>query len=173
MKKIRLIPLLVALFMLLPAFVSCDKDDDKDEPNPGDSTLDVGKITGSYSGSLGYSVMGFEPGDIEGTYELKILKDAKDADEVTVVLPECSFTPPIPQTSAFTIPSLTVDGVDVAEKGDVYTLSEDDFAIKVGEVTYTGKLSGTVTDKTIKVEYVVRPGRMPMDINFTFTGTLK
>ena len=167
MKKIRLIPLLAALFMLLPAFVSCDKDDDKDDPAVADAIL------GTYSGSLGYTVMGYEPGDIEGEYELKIMTDPADADDVRVVIPQCSFTPPIPQASAFTIPSLTVDGVDVAEKGGVYTLSEDDFAIKVGEVTYTGKLSGTVTDKTIKVEYVVRPGRMPMDINFTFTGTLK
>ena len=167
MTKIRLIPLLAALFMLLPAFVSCDKDDDKDDPAVADAIL------GTYSGSLGYTVMGYEPGDIEGEYELKIMTDPADTDDVRVVIPQCSFTPPIPQASAFTIPSLTVDGVDVAEKGGVYTLSEDDFAIKVGEVTYTGKLSGTVTDKTIKVEYVVRPGRMPMDINFTFTGSLK
>ena len=172
MKKIRLIPLLAALFMLLPAFVSCDKDD-KDEPKPDEPTLDVDNIAGSYSGSLGYSVMGFEPGSIEGTYELQILKDVDDADEVTVVLPECSFTPPIPQASTFTIPSLKVDDVDVTVKDNVYTISEDEISVEVGGTIYTGKISGTVSGKDASVEYTLRPGRMPMDINFTFTGTLK
>ena len=165
MRKINIMSLLTALFMLLPAFVSCDKDDDS--PAIADSIL------GTYSGSLGYNVMGFDPGTIEGYYDLKIMKDAADPDDVTVVIPQCSFTPPIPNASAFTIPSLTINDVDVTEKGGKYSLSEDDFALQVGDVTYTGKLSGTVEDRNIKVDYVVRPGKMPMDINFTFTGTLK
>ena len=165
MKITKMMSLLAALFMLMPAFVSCDKDDD--EPSY------VEAVIGTYSGSLGYSVMGFDPGVIEGEYDLKIVKDADDADEVTVVIPECSFTPPIPQASAFTIPSLTVDGVDVTVKDNVYTISDDDFSIEIGGATYTGKLTGTITGKDAKVEYTVRPGRMPMDINFTFTGKLK
>lgn len=166
MKSIKFISMIVAAFLLMPAFVSCDKDD-KDDPVVADSIL------GTYEGSLSYSVMGYDPGDIEGSYELKIIKDANDADEVTVIFPQCSFTPPIPQASAFTIPALTVSDVDVTEKGKVYTISEDDFSIDVNGTTYTGKLSGTIKDKKADVEYTVRPGRMPMDINFTFTGTLK
>ncbi len=157
---------LAALFMLLPAFVSCDKDDDKD-PSVAKAIL------GTYSGSLDYSVMGYEPGNIEGTYELKIERDAKDANDVKVVLPACSFTPPIPQASAFTIPSITIDDVDVKVNGSVYTISEDDFEIKAGDTTYTGKINGTITGKNANIVYTMRPGRMPMDINFTFTGTLK
>ncbi len=171
MKTLRMIGLMAVLCFLMPAFVSCDKDDDKSKPD--DPTLDVSKITGTYSGSLGYSVMGFEPGDIEGSYELKILKDAKDDDDVIVVIPQCSFTPPIPNSSAFTIPELTIEDVDVVKNGNVYTISEDDFSIDINGTAYTGKLSGTVSGKDAKVEYTVRPGRMPMDINFTFTGTLK
>lgn len=166
MRKINVISVFAALFMLIPAFVSCNKDDD-DNPALADSIL------GTYSGSLGYNVMGFDPGTIDGTYELKIMKDADDTDDVTVVIPQCSFTPPIPNASAFTIPSLTVNDVDVIEKGGVYSISEDDFAIQIGDVSYTGKLSGTVEGRNIKVDYVVRPGKMPMDINFTFNGTLK
>ena len=165
MKTLRMIGLMAVLCFIMPAFVSCDKDDDS--PAIADSIL------GTYSGSLGYNVMGFDPGTIEGSYDLKIIKDAADPDDVTVVIPQCSFTPPIPNASAFTIPSLTVNDVDVTEKGGKYSLSEDDFEVKVGDVTYTGKLSGTVEGRNIKVEYMVRPGRMPMDINFTFTGTLK
>ncbi|MDE6290697.1 MAG: calycin-like domain-containing protein [Muribaculaceae bacterium] len=173
MKMVKMMSALAALFMLIPAFVSCDKDDDKNEPKPEEPTFDVSKITGTYSGSLGYSVMGFDPGIIEGSYDLKIVKDADDADEVAVVLPECTFTPPIPQASSFTIPSLTVNDVDVTEKDGVYTISEDEISIEVSGVKYTGKLTGTIKDKDAKVEYTLVPGRMPMDINFTFTGTLK
>ena len=167
MKATRILSMLAAVLLLMPAFVSCDKDDDKDEPAVADA------IVGTYTGSLGYSVMGFDPGKIEGSYELKITKDADDADEVTVILPTCSFTPPIPQASAFTIPALTVSDVDVTEKGSVYTISKDDFTIEIDGGIYTGKLSGTIAGKDSKIEYVVRPVRMPMDINFTFTGTLK
>lgn len=174
MKTVKMMTVLAALFMLLPAFVSCDKDDkEPQDPNGGEQTIDVNKIIGTYTGSLDYSVAQYEPGNIEGSYELKLMKDANDADDVTVVLPECSFTPPIPQASTFTIPSLTIDDVDVTEKGGKYTISEDDFSVKVGEVAYTGKISGTVEGKNINVNYVVRPGRMPMDINFTFQGTIK
>lgn len=173
MRKINAISILAALFMLLPAFVSCDKDDDKNEPKPEDPVFDISSITGTYSGSLGYSVMGFDPGVIEGSYDLEIVKDADDTDDVTVVLPQCSFTPPIPQASSFTIPSLTVDDVDVTEKDGVYTLSEDKISIEVGGVKYTGKLSGKIEGKEAKLEYTLTPGRMPMDINFTYTGILK
>lgn len=170
MKTLKMIGLMAMLCFIMPAFVSCDKDDD--EPK-GDDQAAVEAIVGTYSGSLGYSVMNFEPGDIDGTYELKIMKDPSDADDVVVVLPECTFTPPIPQSSAFTIPSLTIDDVDVKVNGNVYTISEDDFTIELEGTTYTGKLSGTIAGKDSKIEYTLRPGRMPMDINFTFTGTAK
>lgn len=174
MKTIKMMSVLAALFMLLPAFVSCDKDDkEPEDPNGGEQTSDISKILGTYTGSLGYSVMGFEPGNIDGSYELKIIKDSEDGDDVAVVLPECSFTPPIPQANAFTIPSLTINGVDVTTKDGVYNISEDDFTIEVGGVKYTGKLSGKIDGKDANVEYTLTPGRMPMDINFTFTGTLK
>lgn len=169
MKTVKMMAVLAALIMLLPAFVSCDKDDDKDEPKPGD----ISNIIGTYSGSLAYSVLGFEPGMIDGDFDLKIMNDASDRDDVVVVLPECSFTPPIPQASSFTIPAITVDGVDVIEKGNVYTISDDDFQVTINGVEYTGNLTGTVARKNIQVEYMVRPGKMPMDINFTFEGTLK
>lgn len=169
MKTVKMMAVLAALLMLLPAFVSCDKDDDKAEPKPGD----ISNIIGTYSGSLAYSVLGFEPGMIDGDFDLKIMNDASDRDDVVVVLPECSFTPPIPQASSFTIPAITVDGVDVIEKGNVYTISDDDFQVTINGVEYTGNLTGTVAGKNIQVEYMVRPGKMPMDINFTFEGTLK
>lgn len=160
------------LCFIMPTFVSCDKDDD-DEPKKDDNTSYVEAVVGNYYGSLGYSVMNYEPGNIEGSYELKILKDTEDDDDVIVMVPQCSFTPPIPNASAFTIPALTITDVDVNKKGETYTIKEDDFSIDIDGTTYTGKLSGTIAGKDAKVEYTLRPGRMPMDINFTFTGTAK
>ncbi len=165
-----MIGLMAMLCFIMPAFVSCNNDDD-DDPTAANAIL------GTYSGTLGYSVMNYAPGDIDGTYELKIANDPTDADDVVVVLPECSFAPPIGPGGqpgpTFTIPSLTIHDVDVTAKDNVYTISEDDFKITVGQTIYTGKLTGTITGKNAKVEYTLRPGSMPMDINFTFTGTLK
>ncbi len=165
MKTLRMIGLLAMLCFVMPAFVSCDKDDD--EPGVADAVI------GTYSGTLNYSVMNYEPGNIEGTYEVKFIKDSNDADEVSVVLPECSFTPPIPQASSFTIPSITVNDVDVKGNGNVYIISEDEFKVVLDGTTYTGNISGTITGKDVQIKYMLRPGRMPMDINFTFEGTLK
>lgn len=170
-KTLRMLGLMAMLCFIMPAFVSCDKDDD--EPKKGDNTSYVEAVVGTYFGSLDYSVMNYEPGNIEGSYELKILRDAKDDDDVIVVIPQCSFTPPIPNSSAFTIPSITIPDVDVSKKGDTYIISEDDFSIDINGTTYSGKLYGTIAGKDAKVEYTLRPGRMPMDINFTFTGTFK
>lgn len=164
MKKYNVFALLASLLLILPAFVSCDKDDD---PSVADA------IIGTYNGSLGYLVNGYDPGDIPGEYELKVMKDGSDHDDVVVVLPECSFTPPIGQGALLTIPSLTVHDVDVTGNENTYVISEDDFEIELNGSKYTGKIYGTVTGKNANIKYTIRPGRMPMDIVFTFTGTLK
>ena len=164
MKKLNVIALLSTLLLLLPAFVSCDKDD----PTAADA------IIGTYSGTLGYSVMGFDPGTIEGTYDMKILKDADDEDDVVVVIPECTFAPPIPNARPFTIPSLTVDDVDVTASGNVYTFKEDSFSLTIDGKIYQGSnLIGTVTGKKVSLRYQLKPATMPMDIVFSFDGNVK
>ena len=166
MKTVKMISLLAALLMLIPAFVSCDKDDDPAEADA---------IIGTYSGSLAYSVAQYAPGTIDGTFEFQIKKDAKDADDVVVVIPECTFTPPLgPNARPFTIPALTVDDVDVSAKGQVYTIKEDSFSQTIDGKEYEGSnLTGIVTGKDITLTYQVIPGSMGMPITFTFTGTLK
>ena len=165
MKAMKTLSALAALIMLLPVFASCDKDDD---PVAADA------IVGTYSGSLEYNVAQFEPGAIEGTYDLQIKKDATDKDDVVVVIPECSFTPPIPNARPFTIPSITIDDVDASASGSVYTIKEDSFTQTIDGKDYqVSNLIGTVTGKSVTLKYQLRPATMPMDILFTFTGTLK
>lgn len=162
--KWRLMTVLASLFLLLPAFVSCNSDDD-DDP----SSVDISKITGIYSGKLGWQVVTFE-GDFDGDYEVRILRDADDDDEVTVILPECSFTRP-GATEAHTISSVTITDVDVTEAGNVYTFSEDDFTVEGS--SYPGRITGTIAGRDIKLECTMQPGTMPMPITLNFTGTLK
>lgn len=166
MKTYKFMTVLAALFLIMPAFVSCGNDDD-DEPAAVES------ISGSYTGTLGYSVMGYPADNLTGDYTLVIAKDAKEKDEVTVTLPQCSFTYPGSQAGAYTIPALTVTGVDVKVKGNVYTIEKDNFKVSLDGVDYTGSMIGTVAGKDAKVEYTLQPGRMPMDINFTFQGSVK
>lgn len=162
MKTLRWFGLLAGICLLMPALVSCDND--------GDEPKNVEAVIGTYSGSLGWKVMTSEDVFPE-SYEIKIAKD-KELDEVAVVLPECSFT--IPNTDRrHTIPSLTINGVDVKAAGNVYAVSEDDFKVTVGETEYIGSISGTVAGKDAKISYSLQPGSMPMVINFTFTGTSK
>lgn len=164
MKPYRLLTAILAAVLFIPVFTSCDKDDDPSIADP---------IIGTYSGTLEYFVNGYDPGDIKGEYELKILKDNSDQDDIVLILPECTFTPPIGQGIPLTIPSLTVHDVDVTGNENTYIISEDDFKIELNGSKYTGKIYGTVTGKNANIKYTIRPGRMPMDIVFTFTGILK
>ncbi len=164
-----MIGLLAMLCFIMPAFVSCDNDDD--DPAAADA------ITGTYSGSINYKVMNYEPGNIDGTYEVKIMNDPTDADDVIIVLPQCSFAPPIGQGGqpgpTFTIPSLTIHDVDVKAKGDTYTISEDSFTVTIDNKKYEGNnLTGIVRGKTVSLTYQLKPAGMPMDILFSFEGTL-
>ncbi len=167
-----MIGLLTLLCFFLPAVVSCDKDDDKDEPKPDEPTMNISEITGKYSGTLGWKVMTTED-KFSGDFEVSIAKDDSDKDEVTVTLPECTFAPPIPNSKPFTIPSAIVDGVDVEFADGVYTLSESDFKVEISGVQSPGSVTGTIKDGKATLLYTITPGAMPMPINFTFTGTLK
>ena len=160
--KYRFLSILAMLCMAMPAFVSCNDDDDDDDPALVDGVI------GTYTGSLGAQVMNIDC-PMEGKYEVSIW-NASDADEVRVVLPKCAFAMP-GSSAADTIPSLTVYDVDVKASGNSYILDEDDFSVTVNGVVYTGSINGTVSGKNAKINYVVKPGRMPMPINFAFDGS--
>ena len=165
MKTLKTMALLASMLMLAPAFTGCGNDDDDDDLKPAD----ISKITGTYAGELGWQVMTVE-GTFEGEYEVQILRDANDADDVTVILPECMFTRP-GATEAHTSPSIKITDVDVSEAGNVYTISEDDF--DMAGFDKPGSLSGTIAGRNIKLQCTMQPGTMPMPITLNFTGTLK
>lgn len=156
----------MAVIVGATALSSCDDDED-DPKNYGAS-----KIAGTYNGTISAKVMTFDC-NIEGTYDVVIRNDNRFEDEVTVVIPACSYTNDN-MPGVQTIPELTIIEVDVDRTGhdaDKYILEEDDFSVKVDGVTYTGYIYGTVDGSSINLEYQITPGKMPMPINFTFAGT--
>ena len=151
--------------------VSCDKDDDRDDDRDGGAS----RIAGVYTGGLSGKVMTVDV-SFDDVYDVQII-DEKDADndEVTVVLPECSFSNAA-MPALMTIPAVSVTDVDVERSksdSNTYLLEEDSFEVAVGGVVYKGSVSGRINGTKAVLNYTLTPGNMPMPINFTFTGELK
>lgn len=161
MKTLRMIGLMAMLCFIMPAFVSCDKD----EPALADNVI------GSYTGTLDAIVMNIDC-DMPGEYTVTIQKEPKEDDEVQVVIPETSFKYPGSERVA-TIPSFTIAEVDVKSSGNGYAISEDDYSVTLNGVVYTGSIHGTFNGKNAEISYTVTPGAMPMPISYTFKGTQK
>ena len=179
MKTLKIIGLAAMICLIAPAFVSCDSDDD-------DDIKAVEDITGTYSGNMtaNVSVMGTIYDNIEfpNSFEVKILKQNSPSDEVTVVLPECSYTPPM-SDKIETIPSLTITNVDVEhESNGLYSLDKDNYTTAINGVQYSVKIydydkhdthredGTTISGKDIILVYSIVPGKMPGSIDFTFRG---
>lgn len=171
MKKIWNAAMTLALIVAgASAMSSCDKDDDDDIFTNGGAS----KITGTYMGDLSATVMGI-PCEFEGKYDLIIERQKGSDDEVIVTLPECTYAYP-GAAQGHTIPSVTIKDVDVERSrtdANVYLFEEDDYSVIVDGKPYVGKIDGKVAGSNVQVNYTMRPGAMQMDINFTFTGTLK
>lgn len=172
MKKIWTVLAAVALVAFgATTMTSCDKDNDDD-----DNFIDGGasKIAGTYNGDLSATVMGI-PCEFDGKYDFKIEKQKGSDDEVIVTLPECTYAYP-GAAQGHTIPSVTIRDVDVEKSktdANVYLFEEDDYSVNINGTPYVGKIAGKVAGSNVQVNYTMRPGAMQMDINFTFTGTLK
>ena len=162
MKTLKMIGLMAMLCFIMPAFVSCDKDDDKEAtPRPGD-------VLGMWAGSLAAKVMNIDC-EMPGIYEISIQKESEDKSKVKLVIPETSFKYP-GSDRVSTIPSFTIAGVDVKESPDGYVISKDNYSEKANGVEYSGSIEGKITGVGAEISYTVKPGAMPMDISYTFKG---
>lgn len=173
MKKVnKYFLLLIASVVCSLSFVSCDKDDD-DKPDGGNISDVVGVYSGGITATVTPPMSQTIDCIIEGTYDVSVQK--YDDDDVTVVIPSCSYsTENMPRVE--TIPELIITDVDVDRTGhqaDTYILQDDDFSIIVDGVSYTGSIYGTVKGSEINLNYKIVPGKMPMPINFTFSGKRK
>lgn len=180
-----MIGLAAMMCLIAPAFVSCDSDNDDDIKN-------VEAVTGTYSGTMTASVSMqgnvYENLEMPGTFEVKIIKQNSPSDEVTVILPECSYTPPMSDRIE-TIPALTIPNVDVEhESNGLYSLDKDKYTLAVDGVQYEVTIydydkddkhredGTTISGKNIRLVYSIVPGKMGAmggSIDFTFSGTMK
>lgn len=162
MKTIKMMSVLAALSMLLPAFVSCDKDDDEE------ITAIPSEVMGTWVGTLAAKVMNIDC-EMPGIYEVTIQKESEDKDEVQVVIPETSFKYPGSDRIS-TIPSFTITEVDVEKSGKGYVISKDKYSETVNGVEYSGSIQGTINRLSSEISFTIKPGVMPMDISYTFKG---
>ncbi len=117
-------------------------------------------IADRYQGSLVMSVMGKpygEPADVTITLE------ASGKNSVTVKLPAMG-------EGRMALPALDIADVAVnASDYNTFTLAETSFEQTVDSLHCTGTVKGSVADGKLTLNYSVKPGSMPMNIDFVFT----
>ena len=146
MKSIKTIVMAV-LAIVMFGFASCNK-----EIKPAE---EVAKI---YVGTMTYGVS--EMSEVEASVELKALGD----DKVSIVLPAIG-------EGMMSIPEITLNDITVSTNDNkVFTIAETEINQTVGTTNYTGTLGGNVDNGKLTLNYALKPGAMPMSINFTFVG---
>lgn len=117
-------------------------------------------VAGNYDGTVAYGVGGTDYDPVDATVKLTKSESGK----VNIALPEIG-------SGQMSIPALEINDVEVTTTDNVvFTLVEKEVSLTVGSVTYAGKVSGTYTNDNLTLNYSLKPGAMPMYINFVFTG---
>ena len=117
-------------------------------------------VAGNYKGTVAYSVGSTEYEPVDATVKLTKSESGK----VNIALPEIG-------SGQMSIPALEINDIEVTTTDNVvFTLVEKEVSLTVGSVTYAGKVSGTYTNDNLTLNYSLKPGAMPMYINFVFTG---
>ena len=153
MKNIRLF--MFVLVAMSTMFVGCKKNDEKEaEKTPTDSY-----VAKTYQGTV---VMSVGSSTYDPTNAEVILK-GNGNNSVNITLPAVSG-------GMSQLPALTVKNVGVSTSDyKHFTLAETPIEQTVNDVHYSGKVSGSVADGNLTLNYSVKPGEMPMSINFVFT----
>lgn len=124
-------------------------------------TKDVAEnIAGTYDGTVTMSVRGETQGD---PTEAKVIIASESENTVSITLPQMG-------EGRVSIPSFTVTGVAVAENGKVYNIEKENISVTVESLQITGSLTGNVKNGKLNMSYSLKPGAMPMNIDFTFAG---
>lgn len=159
MKKFKtMMAMMLALVSMCVAFSSCSSDDDPV------AVAAAKEIAGTYTGSLGMTVMG-----TASTYDNLTMKiEAVDDATVKVTLPACG-------EGMMALPALEVPAVKASGSNGAYAFSQENYAgtitVNGAEKKYTVTLRGTLKDKTLTVNYSVQYGKMPMPMIGKFVCT--
>ena len=183
MKKFRIYAAFAVLLSVFAVFTACSKDDDEPElPEIPETPFGASKVSGEYRGKMTATVtaMGATYEGLEMSDQYQVIVDVDTAaGTAKVVLPQCSYTPPM-ATASETNPSITVEGVKVIDAGGgIVSLEIDNYDYVLNRKLYTvGILAyDKSTDEGTKIEgdnlnlvYTVVPGKMPGYIKFTFNS---
>ncbi len=161
MKKFfSLMALVLAMVCTNVAFNSCSDDDD------AAATPAAAEVAGTYSGNGTMTVMGQSFDYPNVSYTLT----AKDESTVTLTIPATG-------EGSMKFPDLKVENISVTKASDgTYTLGETEYK---GTVTVDGATknytvtvaSSSVSGSTLKLNYSLQYGAMPMAMVTTFEGT--
>ena len=147
MKKTVKTAMIAAMAALTLGLGACSKDYAKD-------------IAATYEGTLTMSVGDNPVGD---PTEAKVIVAAEAENTVSITLPQAG-------DGGMGMPSMTVEGISVSKNKKVYNLSKNDISVSLAGMEITGSLNGTVENDKLNLSYTLKPGSMPMSIDFTFSG---
>lgn len=160
MKKLTTIfASMLVCVLSLASFTSCSDDDDDDAP----AAPAAREVSGTYTNDMTCTVMGQESVFENLTVSVAAVDDAT----VNVVLP--SFGNPPMQ-----LPSITIEGVKVSGTNGTYTLAETTFKGETSDgKAYSGTFSGSYASGTLKFQFNLQYGSMPMPMICSFTAPKK
>lgn len=116
-------------------------------------------VAGKYSGNLVMSVSGQEYGNKEVSITLKGQADNK-----------ASFVLPAMGEGQMSIPEITVTDINVTTSDyQTFSIPSQNITFTAAGVSYTGTIEGNEAQGSLHLKYSLKPGAMPMSIDFVFT----
>lgn len=117
-------------------------------------------VRGEYNGTLSYSVAGSQYPSTDAKVILK--KDYGNTISITL---------PAVDGGMMSLPEVALSGVVISTTDNVnFKIEETEINATVGTTNYAGTLSGNIKGSALTLEYSIKPGAMPINIDFVFTG---
>lgn len=157
MKTRKTIWLICGICLIAALGTGCKKENAEDE-DTGKSTGYY--VSGTYEGKLSMTVSGTDQGSLDTAVTLI----GEDGNKVSIALPAMG-------SGKMSIPAVTLTGIPLTTSDyRQFTIPSTEVAFTGGEsgTKYTGKLEGNVTGAKLYLKYSLKPGAMPMNIDFEF-----
>ncbi len=147
---------MMAVAVAMFAFTGCKKDND----SAGEDIALGYYVEGDYNGLVSYSVMGEMMNEVESVVTL-----AKDVDNtISITLPSIG-------EGMLSIPEISLSEVVISTTDKVvFTIEETEINTTIETTNYVGTVKGVVDGDNLTLDYSIKPGAMPMSIDFAFTG---
>lgn len=117
-------------------------------------------VRGEYDGTLSYSVAGSQYPSTDAKVILK--KDYGNTISITL---------PAVDGGMMSLPEVALSGVVISTTDNVnFKIEKTEINATVGTTNYAGTLSGNIKGSALTLEYSIKPGAMPINIDFVFTG---